>query len=361
MTGSSLASSHRRQNHYTAQDQSSASLELPPYEQPKFPLNPEGQQKLRALSSNRTYDNYEMHMKKSAKMLATTVFSINERVTIRKKEASDMAEREAKRRRANGEDGEVELNNNAAAKKAKELEEKVAPLTVRAEEAMREVLDWQAALQDEQATLRCLPELVAGVQETKAAEFTRDDDEDADPPEIPGVPIQEILRTERDTKAAEYAGLNIEHKYVSNNLYINFKRSWHEGLYLNEEVVVPHPSTWFDSNGRPQHVINGAVGDDNESEDDVQVSREKRSYRCPLSLAMMTEPYTCRRCKHSFQKEAIFSYLGVRVNNKKGKAAKCPETGCHVNVSLTLIATDVSRKNTNNCDLGHDGGRPLFG
>lgn len=289
---------------------------------------------LKELSSSHTMKHLQKATEDSAKLLASSVGAINDRMTVRKKAASGAAEKEAKRRRANNDDGEAGTTSaevESAQTKARELEEEVEPLAVRVEQAMREVLDLQAALQDETAALDGLPATIMMEQDRLThAQREGEGDPDAELSEIPGVPILEALQAQRDIQIEAYDKLSMYQKYARNNSYINFKRNFHEGLY-NDDVPVPDPRTWFDTDGQPQHVT-GVGGDEDDSDADIQIAREKRSFRCPLSLVAMTEPYTCQRCKHSFEKEAILSYLGITAHNAQGFRKKCPETGCQINV-----------------------------
>lgn len=334
LSTSSRSGSRRPQASHPAND--AAAAELPPYQSPSYPLSATGQRQLKELSNSGLNDKLLKHTKDSAKLLGTTIWAINERMTNRKKEVSDAAEREAKRRRVDGDNREA---SNApgdvekAEAKAKELEEMMLPLTLKVEAAMREVLDMQAALQDEKEMLVNLPQYTAMRQEARADEVGRnmDDAEDgAEQPEIPGVAILEIWEHKRDAAAAEYEKLSAYEKYAKNNAYIDFKRQWHEGLYP-DEVPVPDPKTWFDRDGQPQHVVR-AGADEDDSDAEIQIAREKRSFRCPLSLVTMTAPYTSRKCKHSFQKEAIMDFIK---GGPRGRATEkpCPETGCNTVVS----------------------------
>lgn len=319
------------------------SLDLPPYEPPKCPLTDQGQQALKELSTSRINERYKSGLDASTELLSKSVYAINERLTNRKRLAEQMAERAAKRR--NTGDGEGDAGHASverAESVAKELGEEVSTLTAQVEEAMREVLDMQAALQDERAVLGGLPDLVAEKQQELAGQAQRDqgdddDDENQDPPEVHGVTVLDILQEGRDAKAAEYERLRPYEKYALNNGYIDFKRSWHQGLYPDEEIPVPDATKWFDQDGRPRHVTredsrqNGGDDGEEDSDDDIQIAREKRSFVCPLSLSVMEEPYTCRLCKHSFERRFIVEY--IKGPNKRGHTAKCPIPGCHVEVS----------------------------
>ena len=329
------------------------SLELPPYEPPKCPLNSQGQAALKELSTSRINERYKKGLDASAELLSNSVYAINERLTNRKRIAAQTAERAVVKRKNTGDGGGGEAADagRAAVERAEaavvELDGEVSALTAQVEEAMREVLDMQAAMQDERDVLEDLPDLVAARQQGVAAQARQDqmeddDDEGQEPPEVPGVPVLDILQEGRDAKAAEYERLGPYNKYALNNSYIDFKKSWHQGLYPDEEVPVPDATKWFDQDGRPRHMTredrrqNGGDNGGEDSDDDIQIAREKRSLQCPLTLKTMQEPYTCRLCKHSFEKKAIVEL--IKGPNRRGTVAQCPIPGCHVEVSLILIS-----------------------
>lgn len=324
------------------------SLDLPPYEPPNCPLTADHKRQLNDFCTGRINDTYEKQIAQSAQLLSQSVYGINERVTNRKKTAAQNAERAAKRKHHGGDDGEGDDEAAAAAERAegevRELEGEVLDLATQIEEAMREALDMQATVEDEKSTLRELPELVAARQQGVLEQAQQDreaDEEDADPPAVPGVPLLDVLREACGAKAAEYDRLSPYEKYAVNNKYIDFKQSWHEGLYQNpDDIPVPDATRWFDRDGRPRLETRrdeqqGGAGEDEDmdgdEDDDIQIAREKRSFRCPLSLAVMREPFTCRLCKHSFEKSAITEI--IKGGNGRGRVARCPVPGCHVEVS----------------------------
>lgn len=322
-------------------DDEEASLELPTYQEPCSPLTAAGQQELRELTRSRINASLQKHTDASAKLLASTVFAINERVTNRK----DAVEKVIKKRRGNNDIPEArdgaDVENVMA--RAEELEGVVNPLTLEVEKAMREVLDLQAALQDDEDILNDLAGMVAMAQQERTSQALENaNDEDDVPPEAPGVPIQHIIEQTREEKKKAYDDLSMFQKYAKNNTYIDFKRNWHDGLYPTDEIPVPDPKTWFDRDGQPQHLTEADQGGESDSNADIQISREKRSFRCPLSLVVLTEPYTCRRCKHSFQKEAIFSYLEITGPHSRGIQKKCPESGCTIQVGSFHIIPETN-------------------
>ncbi|KAF3761508.1 hypothetical protein M406DRAFT_239998, partial [Cryphonectria parasitica EP155] len=312
--------------------------ELPPYESPEFPLDAAGQKQLSDLANGQLNTKLNTHAKRSAELLASTVWAINDGVTSQRKQVAQARARYARRRRrANGESHDDEDDEDDA--QVDELDRVVAPLTLEVEEAMREVLDIQAALQDEKEVLGNLPELVFSAQEARAQEVQ--EAEDAQEPEVRVASLVELYELERRRKADEYEKLGAYAKYASNNAYIDFKRQWHEGLYADDDIPVPNPHTWFEGDGRP-HVGLDLGGQQDDSDADIKIAREKRSFRCPLSLVTMSEPYTCRKCNHSFQKEAIMSF--IKGGNRRGISKPCPETGCSITLDDLYYDEPLLRK-----------------
>ncbi|KAK7716147.1 hypothetical protein SLS64_003299 [Diaporthe eres] len=325
------------------------SLDLPPYEPPNCPLTDDHKRQLNDFCTGRINDTYEKQIAQSAQLLSQSVYSINERVTSRKKTAAQNAERAAKRKHG-GDDAEGDDEAAAAAERAegevRELEGEVLNLATQIEEAMRQAVDMQAMVEDEKSTLRELPHLVVARQQGVVEQAQQDreaDEEDADPPEVPGVPLLDVLKEAYGAKAAEYDRLSPYEKYAVNNKYIDFRQSWHEGLYQNpDDIPLPDATRWFDRDGRPRLETRkdeqqGGAGEDEDmdgdEDDDIQIAREKRSLRCPLALAVIQDPYTCRLCKHSFEKSAITEY--IKGGNGRGRVAECPVPGCHVK-TMTL-------------------------
>ncbi|KAH6648027.1 zinc-finger of the MIZ type in Nse subunit-domain-containing protein [Truncatella angustata] len=155
-------------------------------------------------------------------------------------------------------------------------------------------------------------------------------EEDEDDIQITG-PLQR-LRDNKRKLLSDYEGKSLYQRYGLNNDYINFKKLWHLALQPPgaEEKPLPDATRWFD--GR-----NDDSDDEEDEDEDVVVAGEVRSLRCPLSQVMMTEPYTNRDgCKHTFEKAAIFEYLG----NKPGRRGMCPQTGCGKEVALNDFSLD---------------------
>lgn len=311
---------------------SGRAIDLPPYEEPSFPLNDAGKRALQDLRNGREKRGYEGHLAKSAKFLQDSVGATNDALFRRQK---NVANRKAKRAAAGGvteaepDDGLASLERAAA-----DLEVEVSALTDRTEAALRKVIDYTAELQDEGQVLEEVQQQV-NAQKPRPERINKpkrrhnDDDDDGDENEdekedvdmddaeeedshITGV--RDILKTARQSRKQEYDRLSTHQRYGQNNDYISFKKTWHDAQHPDDQVPLPDASTWFDAQGRPTKGIVAANDDD-----DLVVEREIRDLKCPLSLQMMKEPYSNHKCKHTFEKSAILDFL--RTNGGK---AKCP-------------------------------------
>lgn len=107
-----------------------------------------------------------------------------------------------------------------------------------------------------------------------------------------------------------------------------------------------HPKHWF-SEDRPQIITSQKQSVNEENEDDeIIMTSATTSLKCSFTLQYFDEPYSNRKCKHTYEKSAILDYLntegvvysqpgrrGMPLGNKK---ITCPTPGCSV-VRLSSI------------------------
>ncbi|KAK9376135.1 zinc-finger of the MIZ type in Nse subunit-domain-containing protein [Lipomyces chichibuensis] len=121
---------------------------------------------------------------------------------------------------------------------------------------------------------------------------------------------------------------NDKQKYSGNTQYINFKRRAWENTYGDEDM--PPIEDWFDAHGASKTITEIHERDTNDGDEDLIVAQEKRSLKCPVSLALLVNPVTSNVCPHTFSKDAIFSLF---VENSRGRqryldSIECPVAGC---------------------------------
>lgn len=201
----------------------------------------------------------------------------------------------------------------------------VKDLTGKSEEAMRKVVDLQAGREDEGQVLKELE-----TEFTNRRRPAEDEEPSTEPPSDGPLAIYTALR---EKKQHEYTTLTPHQRYALNNEYATFKKLWHLGLVGEDGPPLPDASRWFDARGNPvmssagvdsagQNGSLDSVAADDDDDEDIAVAREVVSLICPLTQSIMTEPYSNRRCKHTFEKEAIKHHLRV------SGTAQCPQTGC---------------------------------
>ncbi|RYP53159.1 hypothetical protein DL768_001833 [Monosporascus sp. mg162] len=291
--------------------------ELPPYEPPSFPLDTKARKALAELSTNRDTEKYAEHIEKSLRLLSDSVRDINDRYTERK---NYIKGRQQKR----GEGTQKTDRDRAEEKAALALKEEVPQLTEECESAVRRVIDLQVELEDGKNALR---ETIHRAESEDAHATERrgahdDEDEemaDGSQPQVTGA--WRALQEAKKKMADDYAAKTMYERYALNNDYIGFKRLAHDATYGTDGKPLPDPSRWFTQNGG--HA-------DEDDDEDLVIAEESVSINCPLSMRVMEDPYTCNKCKHTFDKASLRSFFGGRRVIKN-----CPQTGCRVE-GLTL-------------------------
>lgn len=343
-------------------------------------MNEAGKRALMEISSNRDTRKYEQHLAKSIALLKDSVGSTNDRLHSR----TGHLEQIVSKRMERGDTEKSELETSIE-KSAAKLSEEVIALTRQSEAALREMIDYRAELEDERTVIEQVHGEVNAQKpreprpQRKPRRREPGDDEDADDLEdkdavpqgeeeedtemgqpddnTPYTGASEFLETIRRAKTDEYGRLSMHQRYGLNNDYISFKRTLHDAQYPDGVVALPDASNWFGADGRP--VVSAADGqgilgrNDTQGEDDLVIAREVLSFRCPLTLTTMKDPYTSRVCKHTFEKEAIMVF--IRDNNGHCKCPVCPAVSYHFvtitppkRFKVTYLTLSPSPGNTKN-------------
>lgn len=253
------------------------------------------------------------------------------------------------------------------------LKAEVPQLSEQIEAAVREVIDMQVVLEDGQTALRDAARQAeaesaqiaqrqreraaarqARLSQREAARAERarggggggvdDEDDENDEDEDEEMQQQEdditgpllMLEEAKHRMASEYQAKSMYARYGTHNEYIAFKKLWHDALHGAENKPLPDASRWFSEDaagGQGRRRKNAAEDDeeeqqqDDDDDDDLIIDQEHVSLACPLSMQIMREPFTSRKCRHTFDKSSIEQFLG--------RAAKqCPQTGCSEMLAL---------------------------
>ncbi|KND90656.1 E3 SUMO-protein ligase nse2 [Tolypocladium ophioglossoides CBS 100239] len=319
---------------------------LPEYQPPAWPLNDIARRSLGELPHRRGTVIYGSQLKESVRFLGLGVGDLHERLRAQQ----ERLEAQRDRRQERGIDKTAEEERLEAY--LEQLEDEVDGLTHECEEAVRDIIDKRAELEDEAVVLRDLYTAAATTHNKTAAAAQRsalnvedqgeadDQGEFDDQKEDPVPSTADAFRERRAQKLADYTNLNPHQRYALNNDYAGFKKIWHDAAAGGSGPPLPDASRWFRSNGQPVMDRPGAeqrrhtAGGDDDDDDDIAVAREVLSLNCPLTLRPMEEPYSNNKCKHTFEKSAILHYL-----SRQGQM-QCPQTGCSQTFSRAKFADD---------------------
>ncbi|KAF5589740.1 DNA repair MMS21 [Fusarium subglutinans] len=297
---------------------SSTAIELPEYEPPACPLTDAARRKLHDLSHSRSTAAYQQQINESIRLLGFSVSDIHERLRVQREELARLKLRREERGTEKSED-EQRLEAHLP-----ELEERINTLTAASEQAIRDMIDHRAELEDEDVMFGELYDKAsAEAAQQREVDAQRGEQDDEQEP-LAATSILELYKELRQKKDSEYTKMSAHQRYALNNDYAGFKKLWHDAMAGDEGPPLPDASRWFTSDGEPIMTgdVKGAGAGDGDDDDDIAVEREVKSINCPLTLQPMKDPYTNRNCKHTFEKAALLEYLPMRGESQ------CPQAGC---------------------------------
>ena len=310
--------------------------DLPSYQPPSCPLNDAARRALGDLSNNRGTTVYHSQLSEAMRSLGGSVGDLHERLRARRERLEAMQRRrEEKGLEKTDEEERLEAH-------VRDMEGRVEALTDDSERSMRELIDRKFELEDEGVVLGDLythaatESINANSQRQSRRNLDEAPDETLDPDEDPEIKIPpppstlNLFRQARTDKENEYNSQEPYQRYAQNNDYAGFKKLWHDAMVGEDGPPLPDSSRWFRPDGQPvmRGLADGAVEEDDD--DDIAVAREVISINCPLTLRPMDQPYSNRKCKHTFEKSSILEYLTPRGEHQ------CPQTGCSQVRSLRI-------------------------
>jgi hypothetical protein len=333
--------------------------ELPPYRKPSHQLNPQAQAKLRAIYSNSTSNSIATQNKVVVELIRTAAGAINDQLR-------DRTERVERRRKKWDQGQHVEEQEEEETELAA-LQEKVNEMTKKLEESMRGVIDAGEAAKRVEECLAWVRENSARTQvqeyETQMSQRQsasqsqapsqrrRGEDEDEDEEDeyenegpTPGpTPLtqarvaltgpSEMFTSRLQRQKQEYLTISHQTRYSKHNSYIGFKSMVHDAQYGDSESAppLPHPDTWFTERGSPAPGITATQGGEDD-DDDIVVDRATVSTRCPITYQIFKEPYSSKKCPHSFEKTAILEMI----RRSRTRSIECPVPGCQQVRTFTI-------------------------
>ncbi|RDA84599.1 hypothetical protein CP532_6034 [Ophiocordyceps camponoti-leonardi (nom. inval.)] len=335
---------------------------LPPYEPPQCEPDEEAKRKLSDLANNRGHALYEAQVKECLRQLNLSVRDLNERLYDQRERLTTLRSRRAQK----GLD--ISEEENRLCRHLDTFENHVDRLTRRSEAAVRDCIDKGAELEDEAAILQQLASGNIAASSTEADDNDDDeqdednDDDGENPDRKPSTSAPSILKAYSQARSAKLAAyeddLSAYQRYAVQNDYIAFKKSWHDAVAGKDGPPLADASKWFRPDGQPvmdRRPHDGSArrrsgadgddvedgddddvvgGDDEDDDDEIAVAREVISVNCPLTLRPMVEPYSNKKCKHTFERSAIVDYLSSQ------REMQCPQTGCSAKFSRDTFHQD---------------------
>ncbi|KAL2755633.1 hypothetical protein ACRALDRAFT_2053117 [Sodiomyces alcalophilus JCM 7366] len=331
-----------RSNRRNETGRSTSAADLPPYEPLSCALSDDAKRALHSLANSRDTRRYEEHIKRSIGMLGKNVAALNDRLGEREAELHTLSQKRTER------GGDKSYRESQVEQSLSTLSREVEDLTTQSEQAVRDLIDRQIALEDDRAAATDMARYFESLPSRPvrrarpsdhAADAQDEGEEEGEEVPPPDRSILDVLEANRRAKAAEYASLTAHQRYALNNDYAAFKKLWHDSIFGDDGVPLPDPSRWFDGDGNPVAGQGGGAGtkqQQDDSDEDLVIEGEVQSFTCPLSLEPLSEPFTSRKCNHTFQKAAIVEWFGTA----RHAAKTCPQTGCSQSISLNDFYED---------------------
>ena len=318
----------------------------------------------------------DVALNKAAEYLRVMVAEINERASEEKIRRNNRLERMNR-------DGGSESATNK--RKFDDYQKKIANLTQKMDEGIREVIDHQTFSQQVPESVNHIITTSKDRQRLQRAEAEQDDDDDADRDQINSRANSRtvtesasiLFKAVKSTAESQWTTQTLTQRYASNETYEIFYKLKFDAQNPGEtQAPVPHRDLWFAAEEGRTSQRNTQQDDQNDQEMDddseIEIGQEKVSCKCPLTLQYFVEPVTSTKCRHSFEKKAILELLEnspdrvplsteqqaaintrfPRGGSKRTEAeeealfanthiARCPERGCHVILQETDFKANV--------------------
>ncbi|KAI4112651.1 MAG: hypothetical protein LQ345_006230, partial [Seirophora villosa] len=351
---------------------------LPTYQPLTHKLNPGAEHALRNLPTTHSLNELKRRLQTAVTHLTEVTGDLNDQHQIRKAGHEKQKARQAARDSSQGSGNTL---NDEADRRMEDASREADDWTGKMERGTRNVIDIQARVEDGETALREMNANISqqgrgtATQSTLGASQHRprqqqqqqrrarnDDDDDGvgdssnENEEEEGAhtgpsPLT-AFKTALTASSTAYASLSLQDRYAAHNDYIGFRKILHDALHPNDDTPLPHASTWFPTSSPQTTTTNpnrrrgatspsSAASRSSSADDDIQIAREKRSIRCPITLLPMHDPLTSTLCPHSFERSAILSMLDSSAQTARGgqKAMNCPE--CEVLLTAGQLKTDA--------------------
>ncbi|RKF57232.1 putative transcription factor c2h2 [Erysiphe neolycopersici] len=324
--------------------QASASSVLDLHNPPYYPLSCDAKRKLEELCLHHDFTKYKKALKDATNLITKSTYDCNDRLWQRKQKLQAIEERI---KTSDNIDEKLKLRHKTEKEYTSDLEKKVEEVTFKSEKALRDLIDYGDELSIQSKLINEVTQKVI-TKPTTSQQSELNPDFDVNNlhqlESLSNDPVQkciDLFRDAKNTYRTKYEKSSLRERYADHNDYKNFKGMIHDAQNQGPNArPLQHPKYWF--SGDRSHIIPShqhSVNEENE-DDEIIMTSATTSLKCSFTLQYFEEPYSNRKCKHTYEKSAILDYLntegvvysqpgqrGIRLGNKK---ITCPTPGCSV-------------------------------
>lgn len=325
--------------------QASASSILEQYSPPFYPLSIDAKRKLEELNLHHDVMKYKKAIKDATNLITKSTYECNDRLWQRKQKLKAIEERI---KTSGNIDEKLKLRHIVDKEYTSGLEKKVEEITFKAEKALRDLIDYGDELSIQQNLMhevaqKTVSNTVSSHQSqlhSDSVANTLQQDESYSNDSIPK--CIDLFRNVKKSYKSKYENMSLRQRYADHNDYKNFKGMIHDALNQGPNArPLEHPKYWF--SGEKSQIFPSHQQSINE-DDEIIMTSATTNLKCSFTLQYFEEPFSNRKCKHTYEKSAILDYLntegvvysqpgqrGTRLGNKK---ITCPTPGCSVTLEL---------------------------
>lgn len=293
------------------------------------------QQAFTALENLKKHDasaqsaNLQETLDRAAKLLANSVGEINDRAS---------EERDRRQLRLQKLRRDEQKEEEGAGEEFQSYQQKIETLTKAMDESIRKIVDDQ---QFPKNSARWIQHVIDKSQEfnqrnQNVEDGDEDDEESTEQNRLfrpdPSQNGTAMLHAAQITAQSEWNAQSLTNRYARDATYADFYRMlWDSKNHGEHQPPLPDPSMWFAAQeGRAQarntqrSTQQSATAEDDEQDEEpsnlhnedteIQMTSDVRSMKCPLTMRYFEEPMTSTLCPHSFEKNAILTF--IRESNK---------------------------------------------
>ncbi|BGP07244.1 hypothetical protein JCM10049v2_003075 [Rhodotorula toruloides] len=141
-----------------------------------------------------------------------------------------------------------------------------------------------------------------------------------------GHPVADVAKLFEQRVAeplSQYRAKTVRQRFIDNERYVEYRHLVWES-FTNGSAVPP-----------VKKFLPREDNDEQSDDEDIELGAETTTYRCPITLTVLEDPYTSTVCPHAFSGYAIKELL------QQGHGiTDCPETGCSKRLTASTIKPD---------------------